>query len=524
MSKIPTRKELLERLEAMEKNWAPRNLETINDPRNEPASTLGGLTADRVHSAITQAEGGDTRELFSIYRDVLIADSHLQSVVETRLLAVIGDEVMISPVDKNKPEDVAAADAIKGAIDRLPDFLGVCRDLLWGAIWPISVVERTYKPATEPGLAYDWAEMIAVPDHLLRWSRGVLEVELIDPEGRRPSGKYVELDPARYITYKGHLLKTADNWGGPMRALAWWFFLKVMDREWWVRFLDKFGTPFMVGKFDKADDKSRQVLERAFNLATKIGGVAINKETSIELLKAGTGDSAGSFENFYRICDDAIARRVLGQTLSSTASATGIGGGASGIQSEVRSDIASFDKKRLAQTLRAQLFKPWLRLNKFTGAVPRIAFGGEEVEENATTATVLKDLKAAGVRISDKSLPILSQRVGLELERDPGASEATPAGPGTAGTPELPGVRTLSTLPGLPSPETSTASISRRAAAMISQAYRGTLAPAREILLTSATPEEAERRLLATFGDWDPTRAAEVIESAFAAGAWNGLQ
>jgi phage gp29-like protein len=525
MPKTPTKKELLERLNVLEKTWVPRNVETINDPRNEPASTLVGLSAERVHSAITQAEAGDTRELFSIYRDVLIADSHLQSVVETRLLAVIGDEPMVSPVDKNKPEDVAAAEAIKAAIDRLPDFLGLCRDLLWGAIWPVSIVERTYKPAGLPGLEYDWGEILAVPDHLLRWTRGVIEVELVDPQSRRPAGQFVELDPARYITHKGHLLKTADNWGGPMRALSWWFFLKVMDREWWVRFLDKFGTPFMVGKFDKADDKSRQVLERAFALATKVGGVAVNKETTIELLKAGTGDSAGSFENFYRICDDAIARRVLGQTLSSTASATGIGGGASGIQSEVRGDIAAFDKKRLAQTLRTQLFKPWLRLNKFTGAPPRIAFGGEEAEENSTTATVLKDLKAAGVRISDKSLPILSQRVGLELERDPAAGELAPgAEPGTAGAPGLPGVRTLSAPLEIPTPENATSSISRRAAAMISQAYRGTLAPAREILLTSSTPEEAERRLLAAFGDWDPTRAAEVIESAFAAGAWNGLQ
>ena len=193
---------------------------------------------------------------------------------------------------------------------------------------------------------------------------------------------------------------------------------------------------------------------------------------------------------------------MLGQTLSSTASATGLGGGASGIQSEVRGDIAAFDKKRLAQTLRTHLFKPWLRLNKFAGAVPRIAFGGEEAEENTATATVLKDLKAAGVRISDKSLPILSQRVGLELERDPAAGQLAPgAEPGTAGAPGLPGVRTLSAPLEIPTPENATSSISRRAAAMISQAYRGTLAPAREILLTSSTPEEAERRLLAAFGD-----------------------
>lgn len=518
MAKRPTNKELLARLEVMERDWAPRGLATVNDPRNEPQSMLIGLSAERVHAAITAAEGGDTRDLFSIYRDVLIADTHLQGVIETRLLAVIGDDPLIAPLDKNKAEDVATAEAIKAAIDRLPDFLGVCRDLLWGTIWPLAMVERTYKPAEVPGLALDWAEIAAVPDHLFRWTNGYLEIQETARDGGL-TGSFVRPDPKRYITHRGHLLRTADNWGGPMRALAWWFFLKVMDREWWVRFLDKFTTPFMVGKFDKSDEKSRQVLERAFQLANKIGGLAVNKETTIELIKAATGDSSTSFENFYRICDDAIARRVLGQTLSSTASPTGIGGGASDLQGQVRGDIAAHDKKRLAQTLRQQLFKPFLRLNGFTGAPPVITFGGSEVEENTSTATVLKDLKTAGIRVADKSLPLLSQRVGLELERDP-APEATEGQP-TA--PVLPGTKPLSALPSVTSPAGATDAISRRTAALLTQAYRGSLAPIRDILLSSPTPNEAETRLLSAYADWDATRAAEVIESAFAAGAWNGL-
>jgi phage gp29-like protein len=516
MAKKPTNKDLLERLTLMEREWAPRGLTTINDPRNEPQSTLVGMSADRVHAAITAAESGDTRDLFSIYRDVLIADTHLQGVIETRLLAVIGDDPLISPADKNKAEDIAAAEAIKGAIDRLPDFLGVCRDLLWGTIWPLAVVERTYKEAEVPGLALDWDSVAAVPDHLFRWTEGYLQIQEIDPKSGQLKGSYVRPDPARYITHRGHLLRTADNWGGPMRALTWWFFFKVMDREWWVRFLDKFGTPFMVGKFDKSDEKSRQVLERAFQLSSKIGGLAVNKETTIELLKAGTGDSSSSFENFYRICDDAIARRVLGQTLSSTASPQGFGNGASDLQGQVRGDIASHDKKRLAQTLRQQLFKPFLRLNGFTGQPPTITFGGEESDENSTTAEVLSNLKTAGIRLADKSFALLSQRVGLDLERDPT--------PDAGGAPGLPTTRTLSALPGVTTPGSAVDSISRRAAAMLTQAYRGSLAPVRDILLTSPTPEEATTRLLAAYADWDATRAAEVVESAFAAGAWNGLQ
>jgi len=52
---------------------------------------------------------------------------------------------------------------------------------------------------------------------------------------------------------------------------------------------------------------------------------------------------------------------------------------------------------------------------------------------------------------------------------------------------------------------------------------RGNLAPARQVILDSTTPEEAQTKLLALFSDWDDARAAEVVETALAAGAWNGV-
>lgn len=515
MAATPTKAQLLERLQVLEGELLTRDLATVHDHRNEPFDTLSTLNADRVHEAIIAAERGDTWLLFSIYRDVLISDSHMQSVIDTRFLAVLGDEVMISPKDPKNADDVAAADAVKAAIDRLPDFMGLCADLLWGTLWPLSMVERTYKASEIEGLQYDWGDTAPVPDYLFRWTEGCLELAEIDPQTRQRSGKFFKPEASRYITHRGHLMRHPDCWGGPMRALMWWYLLKTMDREWWVRFLDRFGTPFPVAKFEKSDDRSRQILERALKLSTRIGGIVVSSATQVELVQANTA-AADAHEKFYRVCNDEISRRVLGQTLSSTSAPTGIGGGASDLQGKVRSDITAYDKKRLAATLRAQFLGPWMKLNGIKGAVPNIAFGGEEQEEIGVTAEALSKLSTAGIRIKDTSLPDLSKRVGLELERIP---EQAPAA-GIGGP-----VKTLSApLPGVLDANTAVQSISRRAAAMLSQAYRGSLAPARDILLTSATPAEAETRLLATFTDWEPSKAAEVVESAFAAGAWNGLQ
>jgi len=520
MASNPTKAQLLQKLQTLESQMAVRSLETVNDHRNEPFDTLSNLSAERVHAAIIAAERGETWELLSIYRDVLAADSHLQTLIETRFLAVLGEDPILAPKDPKNADDVAAYEAIKDAVDRLPDFLGICADLLWGTLWPLAMVERSYKPADVPGLQFDWCDFASVPDYLYRWTTGHLELAEIDPQTRLRNGKWFRPETARYLTHRGHLMKSKqpDCWGGPMRALMWWFLLKTMDREWWVRFLDRFGTPFTVAKFEKSDDRSRQILERALKMSTRIGGLVVASGTAVELVQANAASAGDAHGRFYGICNDEQARRVLGQTLSSTSAPTGIGAGASTIQGQVRSDIAQYDKKRLAQTIRAQMFSPWLRLNGFKGAVPTLAFGGEEEEEIGVTAEALAKLKNAGIRIKAESLPDLSKKMALQLEFDPSASPAAPAAP------TMPGVKALSATVPSQDPGAAVDSISREAAASITQAYRGTLAPVAQILLSATTPDDANTRLLAAFADWSPERVAEIVESAFVAGAWNGAQ
>ena len=455
--------------------------QTVSNSLNEPPCTLPTMSADLILSAMSAAEQGDTSQFFAVARDALLSDSHLQSLISTRLMAVLGDDPAILAADAKKPEDVAAANAIRDAIGRLPDFRrGVCMPLLWGHIWPVSVIERTYKPATTPGLVYDWGSIRHVPHHLLRWQQGLLEIAVVDPATRLPTGAWVR-PGAAYVTHRGHLLPTPDNWGGPIRSLVWWFFFKTLVREWWMRWLDRYGSPFPVAKVPKEDSKSRDMLERALRMGTRIGGLVVSTSTQVELVQANAG-SADAHERCFKMINAELSRAVLGQESSSMGAAEGLGSGVSDSQSQVRSDIRAHDAACLAATLRAHLFTPWLKLNGFTGQAPKIVFG-QESEELIETAAVLEKLKLAGISLAPEAVAVLSERFGLQLQLD---APSAPAG------------------------------------RMLSLAAGGGL-DVRRVILDSDSPDDAMERLAAAFPQLAPLSAAREIEAAVIGGAWAAI-
>lgn len=472
------------------------------------------LTAEKIAGILTEAEQGNTKQLFALYRDVLVAGSHLQGELSKRLLSVLGAKWEIVPDEAENADDVAAAKILKDQLKATTGFLDVCAHLLKSSTWPVALVEKTFRPSTRPGLRFDIAALRPVPDVLLDFQEGRMRIELCDPHNGVPSSQFVHPEPERYITHRGHLLSMPDNWGGPMRSLVYWFFLGVMDREWWARFLDKFGNPFLVGKFDRNDNKSRAVLERAFKLSTKIGGIVINRETQVELIQAAASQTGEAFERFHAVCNREISKLILGQTLSAEAQPTGLGAGTSNLQGEVREDIREWDELKLCETLREQLFVPFLRINGLPGNCS-IQWGGKKAIDAKTIADALAALKNAGLRLAEDGLDELSQIFSLPIERD----EAPIAPP--------PGLAALAkkdptTLSLLNAPEADVLraleSIARTGAAGVARDLREHLAALSAEALRSDSPEAARAALL-EIGVTD----AESFEAALLAGAFNAV-
>lgn len=404
------------RLLAVAERFLPTRTRIIRDTRHDPPSQAAMLDVDTLHSILEEARGGNTQRLFAVYRDLVLGHAHGQSELNTRKLAVVGELPVFEPYDKKDPSSVAARDLIEDIWLSYPGAREAVTHLLDSCVWPVSVVEKTYKPG-ENGRRYDIKELRPVPYHLLDYTEGRLRIQDVSPEGV-PLGTYHDPDPRRYIIHRGHLMTSIpDNFGGPMRAALFWWLFATMDRDWWIRFLERFGAPFIVGKYDPADEGARGLLKSAFSAATRLFGLVVSNGTEIEVHSVNGAQHGDAFERFHDVAKKELSKLILGQTMTSEAQAGGIGGTQAQVHDAVRGDIRKFDALALSETLRHQLFAQLLEINGYGRApAPTVSWGSDPADAKALAETI-ELLYRAQIRPTDEALGDLSHELGFPVER-----------------------------------------------------------------------------------------------------------
>jgi hypothetical protein len=482
------------------------------------------LDAELVFNILTQADLGNPLLLMSLYEQILFSDNHIQGELGKRQLAVLGDPISVLPRDPKRADDVKAAAFCKQQIDDCPTWFGGVAHLLKGTIWPVALTERIYKTSATPGVRFDLADMIPVRMELLYFdARGPLRIWDVDPETHSITATNQCVDPMRYVLHRGHLLGDQDHRGGPLRSLVFWWLFSGYNRDWWVRFIDKYGSPFMVGKYDQDDDDSRLVLQQAFALATKLGGIVISNETSVEIQQAMSESAGKAFDNFHSICQQEKSKLIVGQTTSASGRDAGglSSGGVADAQENVRSDIRQFDKLSLGETVRHQVCRPLLDYNGMPGDVS-VTWGGEKVEDSETTGRTLGSLNTAGLELTDEGITAFSERFGLPLRRKalsgPISGQPAPGNPLTTLD-----ARTRILDPHLLAADLANDRIAAAGAPGLARALRDDLAPVLRILRESASPADFEARLRSEFPAWSPSRALPLIEAGLTAFTVNAL-
>lgn len=519
-----------ELFQMLARKWMPTGASNRPMPAMPFSMSWGAFTVDNVAGAVQMAQMGNTLELFRIYRDVLTSHSHLQGEFAKRLLAVLGNPPQVHAVNKDDPDDEAAAQAIRDMIAGCDNWNDGCRHLLMSTLWPVSVAEKVFEPMPPgKGLRYRLKMISPVdfegldlqprpPKDAIGWEPNI-RIWPARADGMLEMTS-VPLDRIRHIVHRGHLLSGTipDCFGGPMRSILFWWLLSTMTREWWGTFLERYGTPFLLGKTDVSQAANVTLLERSFQMAKKLGGIVLAHDDEVEIKQAAVSDNGAAYQAFHELCDRQISKLVLGQSLSADSAATGLGSGNAELQGDVRDDIEVWDKVCLAATMRTQLFQDFLDINGLPGSAPTLTWGGEAKADAKGTAEVLDALARASLRPTEAALGPIGERLGFEIERTPAApAPVNPFGPGGfpgqgAGSGEqgAAGLATLSA--GVPLATHPSDRIAAARAKALGQAFTGRYSPVKTIILSSASPEDALARMKAHMEGLKPGEAEQLLE------------
>lgn len=379
------------------------------DRRYDPPSNTEP-DIDAVTNAITSAESGNFLPFSRLVKKMIADDGHIQTEIAKRKLALLGDPLTFRKASK-APEDVAAAEFCKKWADDYGDFTDAMLWALDGLVWPVVFTEKVFAPGTN-GRRFDLA-LEPVDPALLDYTEGC--VKLQETRDGMPTGSIFKPDPAQYWAYRGHLSTLADQRGGPARPLLFWHFMSHCSYNWWGRFLERFGAPFLVGRVDNMDSDESYKLEDAFRQATRLFGVVVSKQTEIELKEARVADGGQAYEANHRLCQEEKSKIILGQYGTTQAVSSGLNGDTAGTLGKVRGDFRAWDGFRLGSSLRSHVLRQLLHHNGVPGSPPLPMWGDLGAEGNDVAADLLVKLFQIGILPAESALEPLSQAAGVEL-------------------------------------------------------------------------------------------------------------
>lgn len=284
--------------------------------------------------------------------DRVYQDDQVKSTFQQRRLAVVKHTWSTLAGDETDPRSVEAAERFGETMDRI-GWDRITDKMLYGIYNGYSVAEIMWK--TRGGLL----DIDRVKVRHARRFRFDAQMRL---RMLTTAGGLGEMMPDRkFWVFKAGGSNDDEPYG---RGLAEWLYWPVLFKRngigFWNVFLDKFGSPTAVGKYRPGTPKSEQAkLLAALQALATDSGIAVPEGMSIDLLEAARSGT-GNYEQLVRYMDEAIAKIVLSQTMTTQ-------NGSSRSQAEVHQDVkfevVKSDSDLLCDSFNADVPRWWTDLN-----------------------------------------------------------------------------------------------------------------------------------------------------------------
>lgn len=376
-----------------------------------------GLTPQRLAGLLRSAEQGDAIAYFELAEEMEEKDLHYLSVLGTRKRAVAQLPITVEPADESA-EAKADAKLIEDWLDR---------DTLETELFDI--LDAIGKGASFVEIIWETGDVWQPAQ--LKWRHPAwFEFDRIDgetPRLRDAAGLGQPLEPAKFIAHVASAKSGLPVRGGLARAVAWGWMFKNYAIKDWVGFLEMYGQPVRIGRFDPGASEGdiRKLMRAVAQIGTDAAAV-FPRTMEIEFIDGKAGAAPNElWRSMAEYIDEQVSKAVLGQTSSSDAKAGGLGSGQADLHGEVRDDLARADAKLLAATLNRDFVRPMIQLNRGPRKrYPRIKIGKPDPVDVAGLVDAAERLVPLGVEVDADEVRELA---GLPAPKTPDARRLSAA-------------------------------------------------------------------------------------------------
>lgn len=458
-------------------------------------------------SVLRTRSGGN----LTLYEQVY-SDAQVKGCFGQRQLAVIQCDWHVEPASE-EPVDVRAADWLTQELGRIA-WDDITTKMLFGVFYGYSVAEMLYEP---------FERTVRIKQVKVRNRRRFRFNEAMELRLLTPAAMLAGI-PAEE-PYFWHFATGADNDDEPYgQGLAHWLYwptlFKRQDIKFWLRFLDKFGAPTAVGKYDPqtTDANERTRLLSAVSAVQNSAGLILPKNLEIELMEAARSGAA-DYKSLHDTMDATMAKVILGQTASSQGTPGRLGNDE--LQGDVRRDLIKADADLVCESFNLGPVR-WLTAWNFPDAQPpRVYRQVEEPEDLNSRAERDERLFKIGFK---PSLLYVRQKYGGDYEehKTPDATPPKPGVPGSAAfaAPAMDGgVKEVLALQ-----DPLDQALDNLPADAITQALDPILAPVIKAIQAGDSPEDVYERLLLAVPDMNDAQLQEMLARAiFVADLWGQI-
>ena len=323
----------------------------------------------------------------------LLYDDEISAAMETRFNAVLSTTWRLEPWNR----------AAKFVDEQLQKRFEQIIRAAWRCIpFGYSVLETVYSKAMG---GITWAETEEKPFEWFKPQKdGTLRYFPSDGTGGIEG---IEVD----TVYKFFLTRRNPTYQNPygeslLSKLYWPWFFRSQGWKFWARFLERFGSPLLIGKIGSiqaaeagnGQKTPADLMAEALATAQQSAVLAISKEDDVII--SGATQAGQSFEMFSTAVDKRIQKVILGQTLTTDVGGTGSYAAAT-VHNDVRNDRRLSDIRLVSDTVQ-RMINALCLLNNLQA--PKFVMEDGKGLESERAERDVKLVNAGIIKLTDKYL------------------------------------------------------------------------------------------------------------------------